>query len=72
MPVPAQQVTVLPNPTNHFRQFRRGHSARLDGPVRSRTGNTTNGVVRSARRKVPKKPIRRSIPQSPVRAQKTT
>src|SRR5215467_2807617 len=67
----AQQDTPPPNTTNHFCQFRRGHSARRDGPVRSRTGNTTNGVVRSARRKVPKKPMRRSMPQSPVRAQNT-
>jgi len=67
----SQHDTHLPNPTIHFRQFRRCHSARRDGPVRSRTGKTTNGVVTSARRKVPKKPIRRSTPQRPVRTQNT-
>ena len=61
--------TRSPNSANQFRQFRRCHSARRDGPVSSKTGNTTNGVVISARKKVPKKPIRRSIPQRPVRAQ---
>jgi len=68
---PAQRHASAPNPTHDFGQFRRCHSARRDGPVRSNTGKTTNGVVRRARRKVPKKPRRRSMPQSPVRAQKT-
>ena len=71
MPSPARRRARLSTWTIHFCQFRRRHSARRDGPVRSRTGNTTNGVVISARKKVPKKPMRRSMPHRPVRTQNT-
>src|SRR5215813_3290718 len=54
--LPLAQQDMPPPNLNHFFQLRRGHSARVDGLFRSRTGNTTNGVLRSARKKVPKKP----------------
>jgi hypothetical protein len=50
---------------------RERHSNRRDGPVMKSTGNTINGVVKTARKNVPQKPIRRWVPQYPVNRQAT-
>jgi hypothetical protein len=50
---------------------RERHSNRRDGPVMKSTGNTINGVVKSARKNVPQKPIRRWVPQNAVNRQAT-